>query len=309
MVVVVLPCGSRRCVTTDNSDVRSVLCAVGIEECDVASFSLVGAGRVFLANHLLPHHVDRVTVVASVCGGKGGFGANLRGGPGGLKTKKTTNFDACRDLSGRRLRHAKAEERLREWAIKQAEREKEKLEAVANKRAEQAKKKQEIVAVFAEEAKQLQERTSSALQKGLQARKRGGFDEAKTEAKRNYLAKKEWDVLALADDDDDDDDDHDDGNGDNQKRERKGHDNNNDGERGHKRGKRDEDAAKKADEDDEDFTIHDTGRVTCNVCECVIVGDRFHSLKLEDYDLCNKCYEKREDREEGAFIHVHQTLE
>ncbi|PRP83245.1 hypothetical protein PROFUN_09457 [Planoprotostelium fungivorum] len=46
-------------------------------------------------------------------GGKGGFGALLRGA--GSKGKKTTNFDDCRDLDGRRVRHVKNEERLAEW--------------------------------------------------------------------------------------------------------------------------------------------------------------------------------------------------
>merc|ERR1740121_3532033 len=29
--------------------------------------------------------------------------------------KKTTNFDACRDLTGRRIRHSKAVDRIKEW--------------------------------------------------------------------------------------------------------------------------------------------------------------------------------------------------
>lgn len=46
-------------------------------------------------------------------GGKGGFGAMLKAlGKGG---KKTTNFGACRDLSGRRLRHVNDEIALRKW--------------------------------------------------------------------------------------------------------------------------------------------------------------------------------------------------
>ena len=45
-----------------------------------------------------------------VVGGKGGFGAQLRGTHTRVGQKKTTNFDACRDLSGRRLRHVQTEE-------------------------------------------------------------------------------------------------------------------------------------------------------------------------------------------------------
>lgn len=49
-------------------------------------------------------------------GGKGGFGALLRSQKN--IGKKTDNFDATRDLNGRRLRVAKKEERLEQWKEK-----------------------------------------------------------------------------------------------------------------------------------------------------------------------------------------------
>lgn len=58
-------------------------------------------------------------------GGKGGFGALLRGQ--GRDGKVTTNFDACRDLSGRRVRHTTIENKLRDWKAGAHERELEKL--------------------------------------------------------------------------------------------------------------------------------------------------------------------------------------
>ncbi len=48
-----------------------------------------------------------------LAGGKGGFGALLRGQ--GRDGKVTTNFDACRDLSGRRIRAVEAEQKLKQW--------------------------------------------------------------------------------------------------------------------------------------------------------------------------------------------------
>eukprot|EP00929_Paragymnodinium_shiwhaense_P118531 TRINITY_DN90446_c0_g1_i1.p1 TRINITY_DN90446_c0_g1~~TRINITY_DN90446_c0_g1_i1.p1 ORF type:complete len:459 (-),score=148.06 TRINITY_DN90446_c0_g1_i1:28-1404(-) len=57
-----------------------------------------------------------VRVIFRLLGGKGGFGALLRKQMG--QGKKTTNFDAMRDLSGRRLRHAKAVDRIKEWMEK-----------------------------------------------------------------------------------------------------------------------------------------------------------------------------------------------
>ena len=46
----------------------------------------------------------------------------------GAKGVKTTNFDACRDLNGRRLRYVNQEAKLREWEA-QAEERKRKKEA------------------------------------------------------------------------------------------------------------------------------------------------------------------------------------
>ena len=50
-----------------------------------------------------------VHLVLRLLGGKGGFGALLRSG---ARASHTQNFDACRDLSGRRLRHVTADEKL-----------------------------------------------------------------------------------------------------------------------------------------------------------------------------------------------------
>lgn len=55
-------------------------------------------------------------------GGKGGFGSLLKGQP--AVKKQTKNFDACRDISGRRLRHTNQEKQLAEWQIKKEEEEK-----------------------------------------------------------------------------------------------------------------------------------------------------------------------------------------
>jgi len=59
-------------------------------------------------------------------GGKGGFGSMLRAL--GAQIEKTTNREACRDLSGRRLRDINEEKRLKKYVDNQAEREREKAE-------------------------------------------------------------------------------------------------------------------------------------------------------------------------------------
>jgi len=62
-----------------------------------------------------------VEAVFPVLGGKGGFGSMLR--MIGAQIEKTTNKEACRDLSGRRLRDINEETRLKAYVNKKAERE------------------------------------------------------------------------------------------------------------------------------------------------------------------------------------------
>ncbi|GAB4861598.1 hypothetical protein Ancab_036791 [Ancistrocladus abbreviatus] len=74
----------------------------------------------------------------SLLGGKGGFGSLLRGAATKAGQKKTNNFDACRDMSGRRLRHVNAEKKLEDWKAEEEERRLEKkaeeyLKSVAKK--------------------------------------------------------------------------------------------------------------------------------------------------------------------------------
>lgn len=56
-----------------------------------------------LAHASSPDFPVDVHVCARLLGGKGGFGANLRAAGGRMNASKSTNFDSCRDLNGRRL--------------------------------------------------------------------------------------------------------------------------------------------------------------------------------------------------------------
>jgi Silencing defective 2 N-terminal ubiquitin domain len=56
-----------------------------------------------------------VTVISCLKGGKGGFGTLLKGQSKQAGAKRTTDFGACRDLQGRRLRHVNDEIKLRKW--------------------------------------------------------------------------------------------------------------------------------------------------------------------------------------------------
>ncbi len=231
-LVVCIPGQSRVAVSFDASELASVgllVAKLSIPQSVLdGGVSFVAGGKLYKApDETFPQHVSRVDLHVSMCGGKGGFGALLRGGvtetmskteqtnekkpkffsffsfffffsgPGGLRTRKTTNFDACRDLSGRRLRHAKAEERLRDWAVKQMEKEKAKQAEAAAKKADKMLHKQQVVHAFAEESQQLSERTATALQRGLEAKKKIQLMMAREEAKRELASKAQqnpWDV-------------------------------------------------------------------------------------------------------------------
>jgi SPRY domain/Replication stress response SDE2 C-terminal/Silencing defective 2 N-terminal ubiquitin domain len=69
--------------------------------------------------HLVMTHASfpfmTVTTTSSIRGGKGGFGTLLKGQSKQAGAKLTTDFGACRDLQGRRLRHVNDEIKLRKW--------------------------------------------------------------------------------------------------------------------------------------------------------------------------------------------------
>lgn len=69
-----------------------------------------------------PEYTLKIELKGSLKGGKGGFGSLLRSMK--PKNKEGENFEACRDLSGRRLRNVNNEQRLAEWRRKQEEEEK-----------------------------------------------------------------------------------------------------------------------------------------------------------------------------------------
>ncbi|KAI9090984.1 Sde2 N-terminal domain-containing protein [Phlyctochytrium arcticum] len=49
-------------------------------------------------------HPAEFNLLLRLPGGKGGFGSMLRAQGGKMASQKTTNFEACRDLQGRRLK-------------------------------------------------------------------------------------------------------------------------------------------------------------------------------------------------------------
>ncbi|KAK7930296.1 hypothetical protein WMY93_006691 [Mugilogobius chulae] len=134
----------------------------------LCDFYIVCNGRLVDKQQLLSHgsvyHLE-----PRLPGGKGGFGSMLRAL--GAQIEKTTNREACRDLSGRRLRDVNHEKEMAEWLKKQAEREAEKeqrrLERLQKKLAEP--KHNFTDSKFTQQCHELSERLEDSVIKGLQA--------------------------------------------------------------------------------------------------------------------------------------------
>jgi hypothetical protein len=119
------------------------------------------------------------TLSLCLLGGKGGFGALLRGA--GSKGKKTTNFDDCRDLNGRRIRHVKNEQKLVEWYQQQKQEELEKKNRKATPKEEP--KHFFDSATYSKELEEIDEEISNAVKEGLKKEKEKQAEMKKRKAK------------------------------------------------------------------------------------------------------------------------------
>lgn len=131
-----------------------------VEGLEANNFSLASGTRIYRPGFCGSHCINlennsQVDVLIPLLGGKGGFGSLLRAI--GAQIEKTTNRDACRDLSGRRLRDIKREEELKklialqERLIEERKRRRlEKLEKLKkkNETSSTSASIQELVAMF-----------------------------------------------------------------------------------------------------------------------------------------------------------------
>ncbi|CAC5378617.1 Replication stress response regulator SDE2 [Mytilus coruscus] len=119
-------------------------------------------GKAALENGQVYHVVPRLV------GGKGGFGSMLRAI--GAQIEKTTNHEACRDISGRRMRDVNNEKKLKEWigqkAEKDRQREIEKQERRERRRAMPNHKFEDEI--YHEQRKKVAENQEDAILQGLQ---------------------------------------------------------------------------------------------------------------------------------------------
>ncbi|KAG7668789.1 hypothetical protein Ndes2526B_g00490 [Nannochloris sp. 'desiccata'] len=106
-----------------------------------------------------------VHLVLPLLGGKGGFGSNLRAAG---KQKLTDNFDACRDLQGRRIRHKTAADKLEKWQAEAQERELEKVALKHLKELEKEERKHQIVEVDVKSVREDSKKTLAGVQSAVQ---------------------------------------------------------------------------------------------------------------------------------------------
>jgi len=149
---------------------------------------------------------SHATVVPRLLGGKGGFGSMLRAI--GAQIEKTTNREACRDLSGRRLRDINEEKRLKAWIEKQTKREKEaverkkkKLEKLCTEPRHEFKDQR-----YDQERAELTERVGDAVEEGFKAAGTSGIKRKQEENNKPNKRKTMLDLEIDSDEFEDSDD-------------------------------------------------------------------------------------------------------
>lgn len=165
-------------------------------------------GRLLQEVDICPN--GHATVVPRLLGGKGGFGSMLRAI--GAQIEKTTNREACRDLSGRRLRDINEEKRLKAWFEKgdkrdmeAMERKKKKLEKLCAEPKHEFKDQR-----YDQERAALTEKVEDAVEEGFKAASTSGIKRKQEENnkpnKRKIMLDLEIDSDEFEDSDDSDED-------------------------------------------------------------------------------------------------------
>ncbi|KAF9928796.1 hypothetical protein BGZ67_006761 [Mortierella alpina] len=141
-------------------------------------------------------------------GGKGGFGSMLRAQGGRMSSQKTTNTDACRDLSGRRIKTVNDAKKMAEYLKSEPEREKAKRESLKRKIEEKLeladrptrKHRFEDAKFFDESEEQVEEVKSAvaaAIKESMKAGAAGMDSKGKGKAKEVVVEKKKAPAKSL----------------------------------------------------------------------------------------------------------------
>ncbi|GFN73677.1 sde2-like protein [Plakobranchus ocellatus] len=173
-----------------NSSVEDLLTAVlnvGCKEKHDKAFYVTSNGKKQDKSSILEKE-KTYHLVPRVLGGKGGFGSMLRAI--GAQIEKTTSREACRDLSGRRMRDINNEKKLKEWLAKEAEREQEREERKRDRLAKHLRPQHKFDdAEYHEQKAKVQEDLQDALSTGLKRKMKNGDRNCTAQNKKT---KTEW---------------------------------------------------------------------------------------------------------------------
>ncbi|GAB0100435.1 Replication stress response regulator SDE2 [Sergentomyia squamirostris] len=161
-------------------------------------------GRRVGEQDLIPRQCNSLNIVLRQVGGKGGFGSMLRAI--GAQIEKTTNREACRDLSGRRLRDINEEKRLKVWLEKQKDAESEKKERKKQKLERLLKQPEfeftdkEYEKARSEMTEKVDEAVEQGFKKAVEIAGSSGIKRKTAKEIDNVKAKKKKTTLWIADD-------------------------------------------------------------------------------------------------------------
>lgn len=102
--------------------------------------------------------------IFALAAGKGGFGSLLRGQGKQFGQKKATNFDAMRDLNGRRIRTVNAEKNMEEWLKGQDEKKKQEWQAKQEEKRQKKEQEEQFIHEQAEKMFQMENMISKAVE-------------------------------------------------------------------------------------------------------------------------------------------------
>jgi len=137
-----------------------------------------------------------VSLRIRILGGKGGFGSMLRAQGGKMASQKTTNFEACRDLNGRRLRTVNEARRLADHLEQEPERQRAQREKVKKKieeglREPPTKKHRFDDTAYLKASEEMKEKIQDTVAKALQ---KPGMDNKNDASKSAIVSLSMWDV-------------------------------------------------------------------------------------------------------------------
>ncbi|KAI3656531.1 hypothetical protein MP638_003483 [Amoeboaphelidium occidentale] len=154
---------------TENTEIISLECTSTSTLTKFLSENYPSTDFYYTQNDLLISSLDdqlsirdaTITVCPKGRGGKGGFGANLKRS-GKLAGRNTTNFDACRDLQGRRLGDLRRAQLLADEKEKESQSENKKKDSKEKRREEELR---EIVEAEVEEMLMKEKKTKGNAKK------------------------------------------------------------------------------------------------------------------------------------------------